>query len=211
MMRDSETGAFVGRGGLNHAWIGGRDELEIGWAVVPERQGEGLATELARIAVHAAFEVARKPDIVSFTLPHNAASRRVMEKAGLAFEKDVDYKGRPHVLYRRRADPALPAPFAWDRDQVAVELPGARGLFTTRRGGMSRGAFSTLNLGKLTDDEPGDVDANRERLGAHTGLPWSRVCYGRQVHGAAVRRATEPPGPARPYAEEDGQSTALAD
>ena len=211
MMRDRETGAFVGRGGLNHARIGDRDELEVGWAVVPERQGEGLATELAHASARIALHGLGKPDVVSFTLPHNAASRRVMEKAGLAFEKDVDYKGRPHVLYRRRADPALPAPFAWDRDQVAVQLPGASGLFTTRRGGVSRGAFSTLNLGKLTDDEPGDVDANRERLGAHTGLPWSRVCYGRQVHGARVRRATEPPGVARPYADEDGQATALAD
>jgi hypothetical protein len=123
----------------------------------------------------------------------------------------VDYKGRPHVLYRRRADPALPAPFRWDHDQIRADLPGAGMLFTTRRGGQSRGAFASLNLGKLTDDEARDVDVNRERLARHTGMPWARVCYGRQVHGARVRRATEPPGPARPYTEEDGQATALPD
>ncbi len=212
MMRDRETDAFVGRGGLNHAFVGGRDELEIGWAVVPERQGEGLATELAQACVRVAFDTLGKRDVVSFTLPENVASARVMEKVGLAFEKDVDYKGWPHVLYRRRADPPLPEPFAWDRDQITAQLPGGRVLFTTRRGGTSRGrAFSTLNLGKLTDDDPDAVDANRERLAAHTGLPWSRVCYGKQVHGATVRRATEPPNPARPYAEEDGQATVLDD
>ena len=42
-----------------------------------------------------------------------------------------------------------------------------------------------------------------------TGAPRERFLYGRQVHGATVRRATEPPGPARPPAEEDGQATAL--
>jgi RimJ/RimL family protein N-acetyltransferase len=37
---------------------------------------------------------------VSFTLPHNAASRRVMEKAGLTYERDITHAGLPHVLYR---------------------------------------------------------------------------------------------------------------
>ena len=34
-------------------------------------------------------------------LPHDHASRRVMEKLGFAYERDTGYKGRPHVLYRR--------------------------------------------------------------------------------------------------------------
>ena len=55
------------------------------------------------------------------------------------------------------------------------------------------------------------MDANRERIAAAVGLPRERFVYGRQVHGAAVRRATEPPGPARPAVEEDGQATALDD
>ena len=48
-------------------------------------------------------------------------------------------------------------------------------------------------------------------LAAATGHPRERFAYGRQVHGASVRRATEPPGPERPAAEEDGQATALDD
>jgi RimJ/RimL family protein N-acetyltransferase len=32
-------------------------------------------------------------DVVSFTLPHNWASRRVMEKLGFAYERQTDYKG----------------------------------------------------------------------------------------------------------------------
>ena len=92
---------------------------------------------------------------------------------------------------------------------MAATLDGGRILFSTRRGGVSEGAFASLNLGRLTADEPANVDANRERLAAAVGVPRERFLYGRQVHGARVRRATEPPSPTRPHAEEDGQATAL--
>jgi polyphenol oxidase len=105
--------------------------------------------------------------------------------------------------------PQLDAPFRWEGEHLAAELPGAKALFTTRRGGVSTGPFASLNLGRLTADDGANVDANRERLAALTGNPRERFLYGRQVHGATVRRATEPPGPARPPAEEDGQATAL--
>jgi YfiH family protein len=84
-------------------------------------------------------------------------------------------------------------------------------LFTSRHGGVSSGPFASLNLGKLTDDEASNVDENRRRVGEHVGLGWERFCYGKQVHGASVRRATEPPSQERPFAEEDGQATALRD
>jgi YfiH family protein len=84
-------------------------------------------------------------------------------------------------------------------------------VFSSRGGGVSGGAFASLNLGLLTADAPENVRENRLRLGARLGLTWERFCYGRQVHGARVRRATEPPSEQRPYAEEDGQATALAD
>jgi purine-nucleoside/S-methyl-5'-thioadenosine phosphorylase / adenosine deaminase len=105
----------------------------------------------------------------------------------------------------------LPAPFRWDGAYIGADLPGGSVLFTTRRGGVSEGPFASLNLGKLTDDKPAAVDENRARVGEQVGLNWERFCYGKQVHEATVRRATEPPGPDRPYAEEDGQATALTD
>jgi polyphenol oxidase len=105
----------------------------------------------------------------------------------------------------------LPEPFRWEDDHVAGELPGARVLFSSRHGGVSGGAFASLNLGLLTADAPENVRENRAILGRRVGHPWERFCYGRQVHGATVRRATEPPSPERPYTEEDGQATALPD
>jgi YfiH family protein len=76
---------------------------------------------------------------------------------------------------------------------------------------VSEGPFASLNLGRLTDDPGENVDENRTRLAAAVGAPRERFLYGRQVHGARVRRATEPPGRERPVAEEDGQATALVD
>ena len=107
--------------------------------------------------------------------------------------------------------PTLPAPFAWQDDQIAGALPGARFLFSTRLGGVSTGPYASLNLGRLTDDPDENVVENRRRLCATIGHPWERVCYGRQVHGARVRRAAEPPGAARPVGEEDGQAIAAPD
>jgi YfiH family protein len=106
--------------------------------------------------------------------------------------------------------PPLEAPFRWEGEHIAAELPGARALFTTRHGGVSREPYASLNLGPLTEDDPEAVEANRDRLAETVGLPRGRFFHGRQVHGTRVRRAGEPPGLGRPTAEEDGQATALA-
>jgi ribosomal-protein-alanine N-acetyltransferase len=93
---------MVGRGGLQHTFVAGVNEIEVAWAIVPQRWGEGLATELARAAVDVAFDDLGLNQLVAFTLPSNVASRRVMEKAGFIFEREIVHVGLPHVLYRRR-------------------------------------------------------------------------------------------------------------
>ena len=108
-------------------------------------------------------------------------------------------------------DPPLPDPFRWAGEHIAAEIPGARVLLSTRHGGVSPKPFDSLNIGRLTDDDGANVDANRERVAAAVGLPRERFLYGRQVHGARVRRASEPPGLERPAEDEDGQATALRD
>jgi [ribosomal protein S5]-alanine N-acetyltransferase len=101
MARDRFTGEMVGRGGLQHTVVESTREIEVGWAIVPERWGQGLATELARAAVDVAAAPLHLGEIVAFTLPDNIASRRVMEKVGFTYERDVVHVGLPHVLYRR--------------------------------------------------------------------------------------------------------------
>lgn len=109
LARDRLTGEMAGRGGLQHTHIGGRDEVEILWAIVPERWGHGLATEMAKAAVEVAFGPLELAALVAYTLPDNIASRRVMEKAGFVFEGEVVHAGLPHVLYRRTRPPSAEA------------------------------------------------------------------------------------------------------
>ncbi len=104
LLRDRQTGEMVGRGGLQYTYAAGLNDVEAAWAIVPARWGEGLATEMARAAVEAAFGTLELPWIVALTLPSNRASRRVMEKTGFAYERDIEYAGLPHVLYERRPD-----------------------------------------------------------------------------------------------------------
>jgi RimJ/RimL family protein N-acetyltransferase len=110
--RDRATGEVVARGGIQHTHVGGSDEVEAGWAVVADRWGEGLATELGEASVRAAFDEHGLDDLVSFTLPHNRASRRVMEKLGFSFEREIEHAGMAHVLYRltRQVRPGTATP-----------------------------------------------------------------------------------------------------
>ncbi len=86
--------------------------VEIGWRLAAEHWGSGYAPEGARAAL--AFGFKTLDEIVSFTVPENVASRRVMEKIGMTHDPSEDFDhpslpgGHPlrrHVLYRiRRLD-----------------------------------------------------------------------------------------------------------
>ena len=97
-------GAFAGRAGLNWTMVDGQREVELAWSIVPALHGRGLATDAARRGLERAREVGLER-VVALTLVENAASRRVMEKAGLVFERELLHVGLPHVLYV-----ALPVP-----------------------------------------------------------------------------------------------------
>jgi YfiH family protein len=95
----------------------------------------------------------------------------------------------------------LPEPFTLHGDHIAIELPGAGALFTTRRGGVSQGPYASLNLGRNTDDDPRNVAANRRALESDLGLTLS---FMRQVHGDRVVAVNRPDGD---LPEADGQVT----
>ena len=61
--------------------------------------------------------------------------------------------------------------------------------FSTRQGGVSEGDFESLNLGILTDDEPGRVVENRRILGKAAGADPETATMAWQVHGARVFEA----------------------
>jgi RimJ/RimL family protein N-acetyltransferase len=86
--------------------------VEIGWRLAHEYWRQGLATEGARAVAHHAFNDLRLPALVSFTVPGNLRSRRVMEKLCMTYDPVDDFdhptlpEGHPlrrHVLYRLQA------------------------------------------------------------------------------------------------------------
>jgi RimJ/RimL family protein N-acetyltransferase len=83
--------------------------VEIGWRLAREYWGQGLATEGAREIVRYAFKELNLLELVSFTVPGNTRSLRVMEKIGMIHNPndDFDHPRLPdghtlkrHVLYR---------------------------------------------------------------------------------------------------------------
>jgi YfiH family protein len=95
-----------------------------------------------------------------------------------------------------------PDPFELRGEHIAIALPGATALFTTRRGGQSQGPYESLNLGRKTADDPKAVAANRRAVEEELGV---ELAFLRQVHGARVIEASEPP---QELPEADGQVTA---
>jgi len=103
LLRDIDTQAVTGWGGLQWTYVAELNEVEVAWAIAPDRWRQGLATELAETSIATAFGPLGLDEIIAFTMPHNVASRRVMEKTGFVYERDIVHALRPHVLYRRRA------------------------------------------------------------------------------------------------------------
>ena len=103
MLRERRDGGLVGRGGLQHTFVTGHDEVEVAWAIVPELWGRGLATEVARASIDLAFGRLTLQNVIAYTLPDNVASRRVMEKCGFVYDGPIESQGVAHVLYRLEA------------------------------------------------------------------------------------------------------------
>lgn len=94
---------LLARGGLMPADIDGQPAIEVAWGVHPDHWGQGLGTEIGAASLTVAWRDLRLSEVVAFTLPHNAPSRRVMEKLGMTHTGDTVHAGLPHVLYRLRA------------------------------------------------------------------------------------------------------------
>ena len=103
---------FIGYVGLWPAdEMAGDGSVEVGWRLAREHWGNGYATEAAREALRFGFEQVRLDEVVSFTVPQNVRSLRVMERIGLRHDRSrdfdhprVDPMANPelvrHVLYR---------------------------------------------------------------------------------------------------------------
>ncbi len=84
-----EENIFAGAAGL--VWYDKTDKVEVGYRLLPEHWGKGIAIEATLALLAYGFLVLGLNMIVSSAHPDNTASRRVMEKAGFTF-KDIRFQ-----------------------------------------------------------------------------------------------------------------------
>ncbi|WP_329282358.1 GNAT family N-acetyltransferase [Streptomyces sp. NBC_01451] len=90
------TGEFVGDCGLTPQEIEGVTDLEVGYRVRADLQGNGYATEAAAACRDHARDVLGAQRLIAIIRPDNQPSQRVAEKIGLPFERDaVSRSGLP--------------------------------------------------------------------------------------------------------------------
>lgn len=106
-----ENGKFIGFCGLQDVNFDApfTPAVEIGWRLAREHWGKGYATEAATTVIRHAFATLGMEGLVSFTVPENKRSRRVMEKIGMTHCPQEDFvhpmvaagsRLAGHVLYR---------------------------------------------------------------------------------------------------------------
>jgi ribosomal-protein-alanine N-acetyltransferase len=84
---ERSTGFFLGRCGLLPWTIDGREEVELAFLIDKRRWGEGFATEAANgIIQHAQHQLGLKR-LICLIMAGNAASVRVAQKVGMAFDR----------------------------------------------------------------------------------------------------------------------------
>ena len=97
-VEEKSSGLWIGRVGAWNPldW----PEFEIGWAILPEYQGKGYATEAGAAARDWCFETLGRDRICSVIRPGNDPSVKVAEKLGETFERtEDDVLGSPAMIY----------------------------------------------------------------------------------------------------------------
>ena len=75
------------------------EEVDLGYRLLPEYWGRGLATEASLASLRYGFETLQLSRILGLVHPANVRSIRVLEKCGLTFEKMVEVGAHPVARY----------------------------------------------------------------------------------------------------------------
>jgi len=97
---DIASGKLAGICGLLLQEFDGRKEWEIGYSLMPEFRGKGLATEAAQYCKAVAFEKKLAPSLISMIHVDNLPSQAVAERNGMIRDSQTIYKGNSVYVYR---------------------------------------------------------------------------------------------------------------
>ena len=102
-IRDAETGAFLGEGGLqpgpNLEDVGIDVEVEFGYTMCRRSWGHGYATEAAEAILADAWTRFRGREIHAVVTSDNLPSQKVLRKLRFKKRRNVDHHDRPHQLW----------------------------------------------------------------------------------------------------------------
>jgi ribosomal-protein-alanine N-acetyltransferase len=83
------TGELIGWCGLK--WVETTGETEVLYTFAQAQWGKGYATEAARASLRYGFETLKLDRIIAVAVPENRASRHVMEKLGMTYDRIAFY------------------------------------------------------------------------------------------------------------------------
>jgi len=92
-----ETGEMIGAAGIQPLEDTG--EIEVGYSVIKEYWGRGIATEAAQGWMEFGFNKFGLDRIVAVAVLANAASQHVMKKLGMTYEKTETHYGEECAFY----------------------------------------------------------------------------------------------------------------
>ena len=94
-----ETGEFVGECGLTIQNVEGTAEIEVGYQLLQEHWGRGLATEAAAACRDFARDVLGLDRLVALIDPRNVASQHVASRIGLVLERQARFPTKVLGVY----------------------------------------------------------------------------------------------------------------
>ncbi len=97
LMTYRESGEAIGWCGLQP--LDDTGEIEIGYGMAKAYWGFGLGTEACKAWLKFGFDKLDMPRITAIAFPENTASRHIMEKAGMKYEKNIFARGHHLALY----------------------------------------------------------------------------------------------------------------
>ena len=101
MIIERETGDSVGLCGLIRR--AGLDDVDLGFALMPGKEGRGFAYDAARASVEIAWQRSL-PRLVAITTPDNRSSIKLLTKLGFGLQDQVTLPGDTQLLNLYRLD-----------------------------------------------------------------------------------------------------------
>ena len=95
-----ESGKLIGQCGLLRQEVDGKEELEIGYHLIPRFWKKGYATEAAVAFKNFAFQNNLAESLISIIHIDNINSQKVAERNGMKQEKQTVFREMPIYIYR---------------------------------------------------------------------------------------------------------------